>query len=231
MAGEYILVIEDEPRYQRLLKFNLEADGYRVTVAGSGEDGLAALAKSFVDLVLLDLMLPGIDGFEVCSRIRSFSTVPIVMVTAKGAKDDVVKGLRFGADDYVTKPFSVPELQARIEAVLRRTSVEDLPLRQKSFNLGGLQIDFLERRVYLENEEVPLTPTEFKMLCCLASSSGEVLTHNYLLEKVWGPEYRDADEMVRVTLWRLRRKLRDDPMNPRFIITRPGMGYMLAPTG
>jgi two-component system KDP operon response regulator KdpE len=211
-----------------MLRFNLETEGYRVTCAATGEEALALLGKRPPDLVLLDIMLPGMDGFEVCRRIREVSTRPIIMLTAKGANEDKVKGLRLGADDYITKPFSAQELLARVEAVLRRAHLAETPLRQPPLVTGGLQIDFLGQRVTLRGRELRLSPTEYRLLSCLAASAGAVLTHEYLLEKVWGPGYRGEHEMLRVTLWRLRHKLEEDPSNPRYIVTRPGVGYMFS---
>ncbi len=225
--GERILVVDDESRYLRVIRFNLEAEGYRVTCAASGEDALALLGNETPDLVVLDVMLPGLDGFEVCRRIREVASTPIIMLTAKGADEDKVRGLRLGADDYVTKPFSAQELVARVEAVLRRAQLET-PLRQPALAAGELRIDFLARRVTFRGRELRLSPTEYRLLCCLAASRGVVLTRDELLEKVWGPAYRREHEMLRVTFWRLRHKLEEDPSNPRYIVTRPGVGYMLA---
>lgn len=228
MAGEHILVVDDEPRYLRVIRFNLEAGGYRVTCVATGEGALALLGKQAPDLVVLDVMLPGLDGFEVCRRIRELSPTPIIMLTAKGADDDKVKGLRLGADDYVTKPFSAQELLARVEAVLRRAHLAEAPPRQPRIAVGDLEIDFLGQRVALQGREVRLSPTEYRLLSCLAASSGVVLTREHLLEKVWGAGYRGEHEILRIALWRLRHKLEQDPSNPRYIVTRPGVGYMLA---
>lgn len=221
-------MVDDEPRYLRVIRFNLEAAGYRVTCAATGEDALALLGKRAPDLVVLDIMLPGMDGFEVCRRIREVSERPIIVLTAKGADEDKVKGLRLGADDYVTKPFSAQELLARVEAVLRRAHLAEISPRRTTLAAGDLQIDCRGQRVTLRGEEVGLSPTEYRLLCCLAASPGTVLTHEYLLEKVWGPGYRGEHEMLRVALWRLRHRLEEDPSNPRYIVTRPGVGYMLA---
>ncbi len=226
MAGEHILVVDDEPRYLRVIRFNLEAGGYRVTCATTGENALALLWKHDPDLVVLDIMLPGLDGFEVCRRMRELSATPIIMLTAKGAAEDKVTGLRLGADDYVTKPFSPRELLARVEAVLRRAHLAEAPPRQPTFTVGDLQIDFLGQRVLAGGREVRLSPTEYRLLACLAVSAGVVLTRDQLLEKVWGPGYRGEHELLRVTLWRLRHKLEDDPSSPRYILTRPGVGYL-----
>ena len=220
----HLLVVDDEPRYLRVLEFNLERDGYRVTCAASGEEALALCGRHEYDLVLLDVMLPGIDGFEVCRRLREVSSGPIIMLTARGADDEKVQGLRLGADDYVTKPFSAPELLARVEAVLRRAGVGEL--RPPAFSSGDLQIDHGARLVTVRGQEVRLSPTEYRLLICLAGSPGVVLSRDELLDRVWGPAYRNEDEILRVTLWRLRHKIEEDPAAPRTIVTRPGMGYL-----
>ena len=228
MSAEHILVVDDEPRYLRVIRFNLEAGGYRVSCVATGEDALALLGEHAPDLVVLDVMLPGLDGFEVCRRIRELSAIPIIMLTAKGADEDKVKGLRTGADDYVTKPFSAQELLARVEAVLRRAHLADIPAPQPAVAVGELEIDFLGQRVTLRSREVHLSPTEYRLLSCLAASTGVVLTREHLLEKVWGTGYRGEHEILRIALWRLRHKLEEDPSKPRYIVTRPGVGYMLA---
>ena len=228
MTGARILAVDDEPRYLRIIRFNLEREGYRVTCVASGEEALAFFSEQEPSLVLLDVMLPGLDGFEVCRRIREISTMPIIMLTAKGADEDKVRGLRLGADDYVTKPFSAEELVARVEAVLRRADATSP--REAALAVGELRVDYAAKQVTLRGADVRLSPTEYRLLCCLAASPGVVLGRDELLEKVWGLAYRGEDEILRVTLWRLRQKLEDDPSSPRFILTRPGMGYLLAPS-
>lgn len=227
MAGEHILVVDDEARYVRLVRFNLEAAGYRVVCAATGQEALSALTRRPFDLVVLDIMLPDIDGFEVCQRIREVSTVPIIMLTAKGADEDKVRGLRLGADDYVTKPFSAQELLARVDAVLRRMRLADVPEKQTAYTRGELRVDFLARRVTLGGREVRLSPTEYRLLQCLAVNAGRVVTQDDLLEKVWGPAYRGEHELLRVSIWRLRQKLSEDVTKPRYIVTVPGVGYLM----
>lgn len=227
MAGERILVVDDEPRYLRLIRFNLEAEGYQVTCAATGEEALSALAVKVPDLVILDIMLPGQDGFEVCARIREVSTVPIIVLTARGAEEDKVKGLRLGADDYVVKPFSAQELLARVDAVLRRARVTEVPRGAASFAVGDLRVDFLTRRVRVKDQEVRLSPTEYRLLHYLVANAGKTVTQDELLEKVWGPGYRGDHEVLRVTVWRLRQKLEDDPQHPQLIATVPGVGYLV----
>ncbi|MBI3954341.1 MAG: response regulator transcription factor [Chloroflexi bacterium] len=231
MAQELILVVDDEPRYLRLVRFNLEAAGYRVTCAATGEEALASLANHAPDLVVLDVMLPGLDGFEVCQRIREVSMVPIIMLTARGAEEDKVKGLRLGADDYVAKPFSAQELLARVEAVLRRAHLAEAPSQETSFTLGDLRVDFPTRRVTVRGQEVRLSPTEYRLLHYLASHAGKTVTQDDILESVWGAGYRGEHEVLRVTVWRLRHKLADDPQHPRYIATVPGIGYLLGGPG
>ena len=230
MAGERVLAVDDEPRYLEVIRFNLETAGFRVACAASGEEALELVAADDPDLIVLDLMLPGIDGFEVCRAVRERSSCPIIMLTARGAEEDKVRGLRLGADDYVTKPFSAQELLARVEAVLRRARPPEGGARHPAtIELGELRIDEQRKEVTVGGREVRLSPTEYRLLTCLAADAGAVLSRDELLTRVWGTAYRGEDEILRVTLWRLRQKLADDP--PRYIVTRPGLGYMLtAPT-
>lgn len=230
MAGERVLAVDDEPRYLEIIRFNLETAGFRVACAASGEEALELVAADEPDLIVLDLMLPGIDGFEVCRSVRERSSCPIIMLTARGAEEDKVRGLRLGADDYVTKPFSAQELLARVEAVLRRARPPEHGARHPAtIELGELRIDEQRKEVTLAGREIRLSPTEYRLLTCLAADAGVVLSREELLTSVWGNAYKGEDEILRVTLWRLRQKLADDP--PRYIVTRPGLGYMLtAPT-
>jgi two-component system response regulator VicR len=226
---ERILAVDDEPRYLEIIRFNLETAGYRVTCATAGEEALELLAADDADLIVLDVMLPGIDGFEVCRLVRERSSCPIIMLTAKGAEEDKVRGLRLGADDYVTKPFSAQELLARVEAVLRRARGPEGGERQpETIVVDDLRIDPQRKQVTVGEREVRLSPTEYRLLWCLAENAGSVLSRDELLTQVWGKAYKGEDEILRVTLWRLRQKLADDPSAPRYIVTRPGLGYMLA---
>ncbi len=229
MARERILAVDDELRYREIIRFNLETAGYVVACTAGGEQALAAFDEHEPDLIVLDLMLPGIDGFEVCRRVRERSTCPIIMLTAKGAEEDKVRGLRLGADDYVTKPFSAQELLARVEAVLRRARPPERPEPQpETLVVGELRIDSRQKQVTLAGRELRLSPTEYRLLSCLAASAGTVLSSDELLTEVWGAAYKGEDELLRAMLWRLRRKLADDPSEPRYIVTRRGLGYMLA---
>jgi two-component system, OmpR family, response regulator VicR len=227
MPGERILAVDDEPRYLEIIHFNLETAGYRVLSAASGEEALETQQSEDPDLIVLDVMLPGIDGFEVLRQVRERSSCPIIMLTAKGAEEDKVRGLRLGADDYVTKPFSAQELLARVEAVLRRARPPEDVERPAKIEIGDLHIDQQSKQVSLAGEEVRLSPTEYRLLLCLALNAGVLLSRDDLLSQVWGKAYRGEDEILRVTLWRLRQKLADDPSEPRYIVTRPGLGYML----
>ncbi len=222
------MVVDDEPRYLRLIQFNLEAEGYHVGCEGSGEEALTAIAQRPIDLVILDIKLPGQDGFEVCARIREFSTVPVIMLTALGSDDDKVKWLRLGADDYIVKPFSAQELLARVEAVLRRARLAEITQEQTSFTSGTLRVDFLTHRVTVQNQEVRLSPTEYRVLHYLSTNAGRAITSDDLLQKVWGHGYVGEHEVLRVTVWRLRQKIKEDPQSPKFISTVPGVGYMFA---
>jgi two-component system, OmpR family, KDP operon response regulator KdpE len=220
-----ILAVDDEPRYQEIIRFNLETAGYTVATAGSGEEALDAFTGEEPSLIVLDVMLPGIDGFELLRFIRERSSVPVIMLTAKGAEEDKVQGLRLGADDYVTKPFSAQELLARVEAVLRRAQP---PERNQRLEIGDLHIDQAQKRVTVAGRDLHLSPTEYRLLVYLAEQAGVVLGRDELLTHVWGEAYKGEDEILRVALWRLRQKLADDPSAPRYIVTRPGLGYMLA---
>lgn len=221
-----ILVVEDDPRVVRLLRANLEAVGYEVFVALNGEDAINLYDLKMPDLVILDIMLPTMDGFEVCKRIREFSSAPIIMLTAKADEAEKVRGLQLGADDYMTKPFGVPELLARVEAVLRRSKSDAETDSPSEFKADNLCVDFVRHRVSLAGEEVLLTPTEYKLLYHLVRNAGRVMLHHELLTKVWGAEYHDEVEYLRAYIRHLRKKIEEDPQNPKFIQSRPGIGYI-----
>ena len=209
------------------MRTNLERAGYRVLTAATGSEALEKVAGDAPDAVVLDLMLPGMDGFEVCTRIREFSTVPIVMLTAKGEIGDKVRGLDLGADDYLTKPFGPEELMARLRAVLRRTGLAEEPRGPPIFRCGELTIDFTQRQVSVDGREVKLAPTEYKLLYQLATNVGRVLLHEDLLRRVWGPEYRDETEYLWVYMRYLRQKIEKDASHPRYLLSEPGIGYVL----
>jgi two-component system KDP operon response regulator KdpE len=226
--GEKILVVDDEPRVVQLVRVVLEAVGYNVIAAISGESAVEMVALEQPDLVLLDIRLPnGPDGYEVCERIREFSHVGVIMLTAKAQQDDVLRGFRVGADDYLTKPFNAKELVARVKAVLRRTKYPE-ERGEAVMACGDLKIDFARRTVNVRGKKVALTPTEYALLNQLAQNPNCVMTHRELLTEVWGSEYRDDVDYLRAYVRYLRRKLEADPSNPVYILTSQGVGYMLA---
>ena len=224
-----ILVVDDEPRYVRLMEANLISEGYDVTKAYDGQSAVEMVADTQPDLVLLDVMMPGLDGFGACERIREFSSIPIIMVTAKGEEQDRVRGLDVGADDYIVKPFSATEVLARVRAVLRRAQVTGSSYEQSIFTHGNLRIDLARAEVYNDEDMVFLSATEYRLLLQFVHNQGNILTSEDLLVNVWGPEYREDKEILWVSISRLRQKLEDDPRNPQHIVTRSGMGYTMPP--
>lgn len=222
-----ILVVDDDPRLRRLLAANLRSVGYEVLTAGDGTEAATLVAREHPDLVLLDVMLPGADGFEVVDLVRAFSRVPIILVTAKTEQADKVRGLDVGADDYLTKPFGIDELLARVRAVLRRSRAGD-PV-DGVIGVPELSIDTRRREVTVRGEPVRLTPTEYRLLRVLAESPDRVFTHEELLDRVWGPGYRDAQEYLWTYVRYLRRKIERDPHRPELLLSVPGVGYRLAP--
>jgi DNA-binding response OmpR family regulator len=224
-----ILVVDDEPRYVRLMEANLISEGYEVLKAYDGQSAVEMVADKQPDLVLLDVMMPGLDGFGACERIREFSSVPIIMVTAKGEEQDRVRGLDVGADDYIVKPFSATEVLARVRAVLRRAQVSGGTFEQSVFSHGNLRIDLARAEVFKEDNMVFLSATEYRLLLQFVHNQGNILTSEDLLVNVWGPEYREDKEILWVSISRLRQKLEDDPRNPQHIVTRSGMGYTMPP--
>jgi two-component system KDP operon response regulator KdpE len=226
--AEKILVVEDEPRVVRLISEVLKAVGYQVVAAVSGESAIEMFALEQPDLVLLDILLPhGPNGYEVCRRIREFSNIPVIMLTAKAQESEMLRGFDVGADDYLTKPFSAKELIARVRAVLRRSerSEESAPA---TLQCGELEIDFARRTVKVRGDGVHLTRTEYALLRELALHANRVVVHNDLLSAVWGPAYRNDVDYLRAYVRYLRRKLEPDPSNPQYVLTSQGVGYMLA---
>ncbi len=217
-----VLVIEDDPRIRRIVQLTLEREGLRVTEAESGEAGLARLAEQEFDVILLDLMLPGQDGFEVCRAIRRTSNTPVIMVTARSDSHDVVAGLEAGADDYVSKPFVPKELSARIRALARRTRV---PEPRREVAVGDLVLIPADGTVTRDGAPLDLTRTEFKLLCELAAEPGRVLSREELLDRVWGYDYFGDSRLVDVHVRRLRKKVERDPSSPAVVLTVRGMGY------
>ncbi|HUY20840.1 MAG TPA: response regulator transcription factor [Acidimicrobiales bacterium] len=224
MTGR-ILLVEDDERIRASMRLALEDEGYEVDEAGAGETGLEHFAQQPADVVLIDLMLPGMDGFECCRQLRRTSAVPVIMVTARTDTHDVVAGLEAGADDYVTKPFVAKELAARIRALLRRSRSVDDP---DVFGFGDVEVRPDEGTVRRAGEEVHCTRTEFRLLCELAANPGKVLSREQLLDRVWGYDYFGDGRLVDVHIRRLRTKIESDPANPRHILTVRGMGYKLA---
>lgn len=222
-----ILVVDDEPRYVRLMEANLITEGYEVIRAYDGQKAVEIVAEKQPNLVLLDVMMPILDGFSACKRMREFSTVPIIMVTAKGEEQDRVRGLDVGADDYIVKPYSATELLARVRAVLRRAEVSESSFHQAVLNHGNLRIDFAKAEVFKEEKMVFLSATEYRLLLQFAQNLGDILPSEDLLTNVWGAEYRDDKEILWVSISRLRQKLEDDPRDPQHIITRSGLGYLM----
>ncbi len=226
-----ILVVDDEPRYVRWITLNLRGSGYVVLEANDGAEALELTAREQPALILLDVGLPGLDGLEVCRRIRTFSSVPIIMLTAHAAESDKVAGLDAGADDYLGKPFGPPELLARVRAALRRARLTDVPVAEPVLRHGELTIDYTRCEVRLGDQAAPLTPTEYRLLVHLSRQAGRVLLPDELLTAVWGPEYRDETQHVRLYISRLRRKIERDPEHPVHILTKPGIGYLFAAGG
>jgi DNA-binding response OmpR family regulator len=225
-----ILAADDDPQILRLVARNLQLEGYEVVTAIDGQEALEHLEAQQFDLAILDVMMPRLDGFTVCARVREFSSVPIIMVTARGQDQDKIHGLDLGADDYLTKPFSVDELLARVRSVLRRsqfaTSQEGQTVRPV-VSLGELTIDFAQHRVTLKDREIELTPIEYRLLAYLAQNAGRIITQDLLLEHVWGEEYMGESHLLQVNMNRLRRKIEDDPAHPRYLLTKMGVGYVL----
>jgi DNA-binding response OmpR family regulator len=222
-----ILVVDDEPHVLKLVRANLESSGYKVLTATDGAEAVTLVEQELPDLVILDLMLPKMDGYAVCRRVREFSSVPIIMLTARSAQVDLVHGFEVGADDYLTKPFSVAELLMRVGAVLRRSRWPEEIMTRQQFKVGPIEIDFAQHRVTVSGEPVKLTPTEYRLLSYLASNANRVVIHRELLRAVWGPEYGEETEYLRVYMRYLRQKLEPDPSNPEYLLTQPGAGYML----
>ena len=224
-----ILAADDDPQILRLVTRNLELDGYEVIAVSDGQAALEQIEAHTPDLVLLDIMMPRMDGFTVTQRVREFSSVPIMLLTARGQDSDKIHGLDLGADDYLTKPFSVEELLARVRAVLRRSQLgaDSQGLSAKT-TVGELEVDYVQHLVTMHGQEITLTPTEYRILAYLAQNAGRVVTQDLLLEHVWGAEYIGESHMLQVNINRLRRKIEDDHTHPRYLLTKVGIGYLLA---
>lgn len=220
-----ILVVDDEERIARFIRLNIEHDGFRVVEAHRGLEAMEVFRDAMPDLVLLDVMLPDLDGFEILKMIREISQVPVIMLTAKGEEEDRIHGLELGADDYVTKPFSPRELVSRVKAVLRRAEMSGMATYDVIEVDDRLKIDFNRREVWVEGKLVKLRPTEYRLLYHLVQNAGWVLTYDQLLSRVWGYEYRDEPHYVRLYINYLRQKLEENPSDPKYILTERGVGY------
>jgi len=225
-----VLIVDDDPAIIKFLRANLKAEDYETLAALDGAEALETIERELPDLVILDIMMPKVDGFEVCRQLREWSQIPIIVLSARGDEQDKVKCLDLGADDYITKPFGVEELLARVKAVFRRTQAIGATATQPAFSSDDLEINFAQRKVTIAGDEVKLTPTEYHLLQELVLNAGKVLTHIHLLNKVWGPEYRDEREYLHVFIRRLRNKLEPDRANPRYILSVPGVGYQFKAT-
>jgi len=225
LKDKLVLVVDDEVHMIKFMRMNLELEGCRVASAANGREALERAREDMPDVVLLDIMMPGMDGFETLRRLRDFSQVPVLILTAKGEEEDRIKGLELGADDYISKPFSHRELVSRIRAVLRRHYTAP-PVPQTMVVVDDrLTIDFARREVLVNGERVNLRPTEYRLLYHLVQNAGYVQTHQMLLTKVWGPEYRDENHYLRLYITYLRQKIEEDPANPKYILTERGVGY------
>ncbi len=233
MEKTHVLVADDDQAILRFLHANLKARGYEVTTATDGKEALDTVEREPVNLIILDIMMPKMDGIEVCRRVREWSKIPIIMLSARGDENGKVKCLELGADDYLTKPFGVAELIARIKTALRHSGNTDTTPVQSSFICDNIEVNYASRRVTISGKEIKLTPTEYLLLQQLVANSDKVLTHGMLLKKVWGDDYSTEKEYLRVFIGRLRRKIEPDPNNPKYIMTIPGVGYhfITAPNG
>jgi two-component system KDP operon response regulator KdpE len=224
---ELILLIEDEPQMRRFLRITLQSQGYRLVEAVTAQEGLIQATTRNPDVVLLDLGLPDLDGLEVAKRLREWTQTPIIVISAREQELDKVKALDAGADDYLTKPFNAGELLARIRVALRHASRRNVGQQEPVFVLQNLRVDLSQRQVFVDDEEVHLTPNEYKLLTVLIRHAGKVITHSQLLKEVWGPAHVNEVQYLRVYMTQLRHKLEIDPARPRFLMNEPGIGYRL----
>jgi two-component system KDP operon response regulator KdpE len=227
-APQIILVVDDEARMRRFIRMNLELEGYQVVEAENGIQALDQIRKYTPDLVVMDVMMPEMDGFETLGMLREISTVPVILLTVRSEEEDITRGLNLGADDYITKPFSPRELNSRVAAVLRRASWPSAPPRTVLKIDDHLSVDFNRHQVIVDGERIDLRPTEYRLLYVLLQNAGWVVPHETLLAKVWGYEYRDETHYLRLYINYLRKKIEADPANPRYILTERGVGYRFA---
>lgn len=226
MKRNSILIVDDDPSIRKFVKANLEARDYQVFLAGDGTEALKIIEEELPDLVLLDIMMPKLDGFTVCQRVREWSNVPIIMISAKDNENDKVKCFDYGADDYMTKPFALRELLSRIKAVLKRSQVSESSSRLSTYQNGSLVVDFSKQIATLDGKSLKLTALEYKILAYLTLNAGRIITPNQLLEKIWGEEYAGDYRLLQVNVCRLRRKIKDTAKNSQYIQTKPGIGYI-----
>jgi two-component system KDP operon response regulator KdpE len=224
-TDKLILVVDDEPRMIRFIRMNLELEGYRVVEATNGLEAVERVREDLPDLLVMDVQMPEIDGFEALERIRQVSTVPVIMLTVKADEEDKIRGLELGADDYVTKPFSPRELSSRIKALLRRLEMPSLAAKTVTRIDDRLTVDFQRHEVLVDGKPVKLRPTEYRLLYHLISNAGWVMSHETLLSKVWGHEYRDESHLLRLYITYLRKKIEAEPADPQYILTERGVGY------
>jgi DNA-binding response OmpR family regulator len=227
MKPSRILVVDDDPTIRKFVRVNLEIRDFQVLLASDGDEALKVIEKELPDLIILDIMMPKIDGFTVCQRVREWSKIPIIMLSARDSEQDKVRCLDCGADDYLTKPFSLRELLSRIKAVLRRAQDTGSASLQPHFRLNDLEVDLASNTILLGGQDVRLTATEHKLLTYLTINAGRVITPDQLLEKVWGEDFIGEDRLLQVNICRLRHKLKDSAKNSRYIRTRPGIGYYM----
>lgn len=227
MGKGRILVIDDDPTLNSLIRQSFHAKGYEVITALNGMEGLKLAYRSHPDIILLDIMMPDLDGFETCRRLREISEVPVLMLTAMSSEDDLLRGFEAGADDYVKKPFSLKELEARITAVMKRSANGDGS--EIAYDDGTLRVDLQRQHVYRDNQRVHVTPTEFRLLSCLIRHRGHVVSHEDLLREVWGDGYLDAVPSLSIYIRYLREKIEENPSEPHYIMTKWGVGYWFSP--
>lgn len=226
-VGPLVLLIEDEPQMRRFLRAALESNGYRLVEAPTAREGMAQASGRNPDVILLDLGLPDSDGIDLTRRLREWATAPIIVISARGKEQDKVAALDAGADDYLTKPFGIGELLARLRVALRHVERTAEGRAEPVFTVGELRVDLGARRVFVADKEVHLTPTEYKLLTTLIRHAGKVITHLHLLKEVWGPNSVEHTHYLRVYMTQLRHKLEQDPARPRYFLTEPGVGYRL----
>ncbi len=225
MSHTYVLVVDDDEKILKFLRVNLSREGWHILTARDGNEAVQIVEKDPPDLIILDIMLPKVDGFEVCRQLRQWSQVPIIGLSARGDMADKVRCLNLGADDYITKPFGIDELIARAKAVIRRNRLDDSLPSTSFFTSGDLEIDLATRKVTSGGNEIRLTPTEFRLLRELVIGAGQTLSYKHLLGKIWGPEYKTEREYLHVYIGHLRAKVEPDPRNPTYIVSIPGVGY------